>query len=84
METKNGVTFCDRIKEQAVMDMVFYVESIGIAGGLALWWRNEVMVQFINSNENMIDIEARFQQDGELAHITWVHTNSKDTEIGRH
>ncbi|KAK9001843.1 hypothetical protein V6N11_024541 [Hibiscus sabdariffa] len=37
------------------MDNAFYVEPIGIAGGLALWWNNEVKLSVLLHDKNFID-----------------------------
>ncbi|KAK8975345.1 hypothetical protein V6N11_063307 [Hibiscus sabdariffa] len=37
------------------MDNAFYVEPIGIAGGLAMWWSNEVKLSVLHHDKNLID-----------------------------
>ncbi|KAK8601778.1 hypothetical protein V6N12_051603 [Hibiscus sabdariffa] len=37
------------------MDNAFYVEPEGIAGGLALWWSQEVKLSVMHSDKNFID-----------------------------
>ncbi|KAK9018547.1 hypothetical protein V6N11_001519 [Hibiscus sabdariffa] len=38
------------------MDNAFYVEPEGIAGGLALWWSQEVKLSVMHYDKNFIDI----------------------------
>ncbi|KAK8495975.1 hypothetical protein V6N12_062054 [Hibiscus sabdariffa] len=37
------------------MDNAFYVEPIGITGGLAMWWSNEVKLSVLHHDKNLID-----------------------------
>ncbi|KAK9000895.1 hypothetical protein V6N11_081376 [Hibiscus sabdariffa] len=37
------------------MDNAFYVDPVGIAGGLALWWSNEVKISVLHHDKNLID-----------------------------
>ncbi|KAK8494625.1 hypothetical protein V6N12_005754 [Hibiscus sabdariffa] len=37
------------------MDVSFYVEPVAIAGGLVLWWTNNVSVDVLNAGKNFID-----------------------------
>ncbi|KAK9005599.1 hypothetical protein V6N11_043025 [Hibiscus sabdariffa] len=38
------------------MKNAFYVEPLGIAGGLALWWNHEVKLSVLHYDKNFIDI----------------------------
>ncbi|KAK8488629.1 hypothetical protein V6N11_072849 [Hibiscus sabdariffa] len=40
------------------LDYSFYVDPIGIAGGLALWWSHEVSMVILNSGKNFIDTKV--------------------------
>ncbi|KAK8565003.1 hypothetical protein V6N12_058579 [Hibiscus sabdariffa] len=40
-------------------------ELIGIAGGLALWWTNEVNMSVINFGKNFIDTKVSFNEEEE-------------------
>ncbi|KAK8629910.1 hypothetical protein V6N13_078727 [Hibiscus sabdariffa] len=37
------------------MDNAFYVDPVGIAGGLALWWTNDVKLSVLLHDKNLID-----------------------------
>ncbi|KAK8551543.1 hypothetical protein V6N12_040179 [Hibiscus sabdariffa] len=37
------------------MDNGFYVEPIGLADGLALWWNNEIKLSVLHFDKNFID-----------------------------
>ncbi|KAK8984682.1 hypothetical protein V6N11_008444 [Hibiscus sabdariffa] len=47
------------------MDESFYVNLVGIAGGLALWWSNDVNVAILKSGKHFIDTRASFNEDEE-------------------
>lgn len=52
METKNKVAVCERKRRLVGIDFRMYVESRGVARGLALpgltlWWKSEVKVTII-------------------------------------
>lgn len=42
MQTKNGDSFCKRIREQVGMSSAYNVNLRSISRGLALWWRDGV------------------------------------------
>ncbi|KAK8989682.1 hypothetical protein V6N11_064099 [Hibiscus sabdariffa] len=54
-ETKQKKSYLEKIRTRVKMDNAFYVEPIGIAGGLALWWNNEVKLSVLYSDKNLID-----------------------------
>ncbi|KAK8600452.1 hypothetical protein V6N12_050306 [Hibiscus sabdariffa] len=45
------------------MDDSFYVDPIGLAGGLALWWSNDVHVSIIIHGEIFIDTKVSSSED---------------------
>lgn len=57
LETKNGDTFCDQIREQVRMDNAYYGEPRGTSEGLTLWWREDIYNQILTSNQNLIDCD---------------------------
>ncbi|KAK9035692.1 hypothetical protein V6N11_077725 [Hibiscus sabdariffa] len=54
-ETKQKKRYLEKIRMRMKLDNAFYVEPIGIAGGLALWWNNEVKLSVLHHDKNLID-----------------------------
>ncbi|KAK8551735.1 hypothetical protein V6N12_040359 [Hibiscus sabdariffa] len=54
-ETKKKKRYLEKIRMRMKLDNAFYVEPIGIAGGLALWWNNEVKLSVLHHDKNLID-----------------------------
>ncbi|KAK8990141.1 hypothetical protein V6N11_008656 [Hibiscus sabdariffa] len=54
-ETKQKKSYLEKIRRRMKMDNAFYVEPIGIAGGLALWWNKEVKLSVLHHDKNLID-----------------------------
>ncbi|KAK9020674.1 hypothetical protein V6N11_010691 [Hibiscus sabdariffa] len=57
-ETKKKKRYLEKIKMKMKLDYSFYVDPIGIAGGLALWWSHEVSMVILNSGKNFIDTKV--------------------------
>ncbi|KAK9011087.1 hypothetical protein V6N11_043944 [Hibiscus sabdariffa] len=57
-ETKKKKRYLEKIKMKMKLDYSFYVDQIGIAGGLALWWLHEVSMVILNSGKNFIDTKV--------------------------
>ncbi|KAK9018281.1 hypothetical protein V6N11_001259 [Hibiscus sabdariffa] len=45
------------------MDGSFYVDPVGMAGGLALWWLNVVSILVLNSGKNVIDTKVSIMRE---------------------
>ncbi|KAK8497056.1 hypothetical protein V6N12_063837 [Hibiscus sabdariffa] len=54
-ETKQKRRYLEKIRMRMKMDNAFYVDPVGIAGGLALWWSNDVKLSVLNHDKNFID-----------------------------
>ncbi|KAG5539097.1 hypothetical protein RHGRI_019600 [Rhododendron griersonianum] len=54
METKNNRNTLDRIRQQLQFPNCCYVDPVGLAGGLALWWKDEVNIEVRFKNKNII------------------------------
>ncbi|KAG5530896.1 hypothetical protein RHGRI_025747 [Rhododendron griersonianum] len=54
METKNNRNTLDRIRQQLQFSNCCYVDPVGLAGGLALWWKDEVDIEVRFKNKNII------------------------------
>ncbi|XP_054821808.1 uncharacterized protein LOC129320399 isoform X4 [Prosopis cineraria] len=58
METRQKAIYLDRIKRRCGMTHSWYVDPIGLSGGLALWWKNDIDIHVIFSCKNYIHIAA--------------------------
>ncbi|KAK9034092.1 hypothetical protein V6N11_050270 [Hibiscus sabdariffa] len=54
-ETKQKMRYLEKIKMK--LEHSFYVEPIGSAGGLALWWSKEVQIKILGHGKLFIDAE---------------------------
>lgn len=54
METKNNKVKVDTIRRRLKFDYGFYVDPEGLAGGLALWWTDEVELEVESASKNLI------------------------------
>ncbi|KAL4273346.1 hypothetical protein GQ457_13G012080 [Hibiscus cannabinus] len=57
-ETKKKKRYLEKIKMKMKLDESFYVEPVGLAGGLALWWSNEANISALNYEKNFIDTKV--------------------------
>ena len=60
VETKNCWNVLVDLQEWLDYEKVFTVNSIGVSGGLALFWKKSVRVNVIMSDKNMIDCLVNF------------------------
>ncbi|KAK8514833.1 hypothetical protein V6N12_057729 [Hibiscus sabdariffa] len=54
-ETKQKRRYLEKIRMRMKMDNACYVDPVGIAGGLALWWSNNVKLSMLSHDKNLID-----------------------------
>lgn len=54
METTNKVATVEKIRCRLGFKFGFNVTTEGLSGGLALWWREEFIVNVLNSCKNYI------------------------------
>ncbi|KAG5524194.1 hypothetical protein RHGRI_031004 [Rhododendron griersonianum] len=54
METKNNKAFLEAICRKLGFNFSHYVDPVGLFGGLALWWKNEVEIDIDNSTKNIV------------------------------
>ncbi|KAK8506271.1 hypothetical protein V6N12_019963 [Hibiscus sabdariffa] len=57
-ETKKKKRYLEKIRMKMKMTEYFYVEPVGIAGGLALWWSNEADISVLSFGKNFIDTKV--------------------------
>ncbi|KAG5528802.1 hypothetical protein RHGRI_029458 [Rhododendron griersonianum] len=54
METKNNKVFLEAFRRSLRFDYASYVDPVGHAGGLALWWKSEVTLDIEISSKNIV------------------------------
>ncbi|CAN1128459.1 hypothetical protein LINPERHAP2_LOCUS4642 [Linum perenne] len=82
METKQSRNYMENIRARMRMTHSFYVDPIGLSGGLAIWWRNDVSVSVLRASKNHIDMKLDI--DGGVF-ITGVYgaPDSRDSGVNR-
>lgn len=63
------------------MSQAFYVEPVGISGGLTIWWSNDVPISFSHISKNLVDGEVQLGFGGAKMKITWVYGDSVYSRI---
>ncbi|KAK9042415.1 hypothetical protein V6N11_017490 [Hibiscus sabdariffa] len=53
-ETKQKKPFLERIRKRLKFDSSFYIDPLGISGGLALWWKSDSNISILSSDKNCI------------------------------
>ncbi|KAK8476133.1 hypothetical protein V6N11_070824 [Hibiscus sabdariffa] len=71
-ETKKKKKYVVKLQGSNKFCQGFYVDPIGIAGGLALWWMEEVEVTILNYCKNYIDVSISYRNSEEL-HCTFIY-----------
>ncbi|KAG5536301.1 hypothetical protein RHGRI_023918 [Rhododendron griersonianum] len=56
METKNNKVKLEIFRRRLRFPFSFYVDPIGLSGGLALWWTNNVGVDVEHANKNLMHV----------------------------
>lgn len=64
MKTKNKSENLERIRKKTSLDNFFYVDPVGISGGLALWWHNSLQLSVNSSDSNLITTTIQHHQFG--------------------
>jgi len=58
METKVGRMHAERLRVKLGFEGLFYVESVGLSGGLALFWRKNNTARLLSFSKNHVDVEV--------------------------
>ncbi|XWS23362.1 hypothetical protein CRYUN_Cryun28dG0007000 [Craigia yunnanensis] len=59
MEIKNRSGKLEKLRMKLKFDEGMYVELEGLSGGLAIWWKNGMVVKVVIGNKNFIDTMCR-------------------------
>ena len=70
METKKNHKM-EKFRKRMGFGESMYVEPEGLSGGLALWWKKEVMVRVLIGNKNLIDTVVMVPRWNERVRIFW-------------
>lgn len=55
------------------MDNECYIETNGLEGGVALWWKKKVDVVIHRREESMIDTSIKRSNGDGIINITWIY-----------
>jgi len=73
METKNKTNVVERMRKCHQLEYSFIIDPMGIAGGLALMWDEEVKVEVEFSSGDLIDIYCKDLKCGHAMYISFLH-----------
>ncbi|KAK4271730.1 hypothetical protein QN277_020377 [Acacia crassicarpa] len=80
METKSNSEKVRRIRERCGFDQEVFVEPIGLAGGLSVWWQNSVSLTVLYKSKNIIHVLFESNSLAGPAFITFVYGPPKEGE----
>lgn len=63
----------EKLRKNLGFKSSFYVNPLGSAGGLGLWWRDEVDIQIMGSCRNYIDSVVAYPKDGLHFRGSWFY-----------
>ncbi|XP_057992300.1 uncharacterized protein LOC110673946 [Hevea brasiliensis] len=73
-KTKKKSAFLERWKARFGFNHSFYVDPIGLSGGLALWWRDPISIQILNASSRWIDAMVHYHYSW---HATFLYGESE-------
>lgn len=76
METKNKETVVERVRKCLQFQSSVIINPVGIAGGLALFWNDEVTVDVEDSSGEIIDVICRDLSSGVAMGISFLHAST--------
>ncbi|KAK8574785.1 hypothetical protein V6N12_062467 [Hibiscus sabdariffa] len=59
-ENKQKQPYLKKIRKRLKFDSSFYIDPLGIAGGMALWWKSESNITILSADKNYIDTSVSF------------------------
>ncbi|CAH9118852.1 unnamed protein product [Cuscuta europaea] len=63
METKSNADYCEDIRKKLDFHYCVSVDSVGLSGGLCLFWREQVHVEVRKMENNFIDCSVKMGDD---------------------
>jgi len=76
METKNPELVLQRLQRRLHFSHLFVSNSHGLAGGLSVFWNDNVSVDIISSSTDLFDIICRDVMEDKLMRVTCLHAPS--------
>ena len=73
METKQKRKFLERKRRALNFEEAWYVDPIGLGGVLALWWKENVVVNIISSSRNVIHTKIDSVSPNFPDYITFIY-----------
>lgn len=73
MDTKNGRGKLESIRRKMKMQNREYIEPVGLIGGIALWWNDEIEVKTIYKKRGFMDTIMVGRRVGKEFKATWVY-----------
>ncbi|KAF7139019.1 hypothetical protein RHSIM_Rhsim07G0114000 [Rhododendron simsii] len=73
METKNNKAKMEPIRRRLHFDFSFYVEPEGLAGGIALWWNNDISIDVEFAHRNLVHTAISTSVDSSRWAATFVY-----------
>ncbi|KAK9002060.1 hypothetical protein V6N11_024749 [Hibiscus sabdariffa] len=68
-EPKQKMRYLEKIKMKMKLEHSFYVEPIGLAGGLALWCSKDIQIKILGYGKHFIDAEISVKGESD-----WIGT----------
>ncbi|GKA58169.1 reverse transcriptase [Tanacetum coccineum] len=81
METKNKKQILEKICRSLKFNKAYYVEPVGLAGGLALWWNSTTNLTIASGNKNLIIAEGIIEIPFSGLKYTWTNKRSGEANV---
>ena len=73
METKQKSSYVTKIRKKCNYSNEWVVNPIGISGGLALWWNDDVLINILSSSANVIHTSVSGSAFEAPSYVTFVY-----------
>lgn len=73
METKNKEEVVNRVRKSLYFQNMAVVNPVGIAGGLAILWNEDVKIKVEESSQALFNLKCRVMDCGTLMRVTFLH-----------
>lgn len=81
METKNCRNVLEDLKVWLGYDKVFTVNPRGLSGGLAVFWKSDIKLEFKFADKNLIDMKVQFGEFSFFQSCIYGQPSSEGKEI---